>query len=59
MHLSHCAVCGRRELRGDRSIHAVSTPRGDVLATTCRGCGAELSVATNQVLRRLPVEHVA
>lgn len=52
MHLSHCALCGRRELRGDRSIHTVSTPRGDVLATTCRGCGAELSVASSQVLRR-------
>ena len=59
MHLSHCAVCGRRELRGARSIHSLATPRGDVLATTCRGCGAELSVASNQVLRRPAVDIVA
>ena len=52
MFLAHCAVCGRRELRGDRSIHSFTTPRGDVLAATCRGCGSELSVASNQVLHR-------
>jgi len=59
MFLALCAVCGRRELRGDRSIHSVTTPRGDVLAATCRGCGAELSVASNQVLRRPAVDIVA
>ncbi|MGV3758412.1 MAG: hypothetical protein ACO1PW_02575 [Actinomycetota bacterium] len=59
MHLSHCALCGRRELRGARSVHTVSTPRGDVLASTCRGCGAELSVASGHVLRRPAVDAVA
>lgn len=59
MHLSHCPVCGRRELRGARSIRSVRTAHGLVLATTCRGCGAELSVATNRVLRRVAAAEVA
>lgn len=51
MTLSDCPTCGRRELRGARSLHTVGTPRGDVLATTCRGCGAALSAATSTLLR--------
>ena len=51
MTLSDCPVCGRRELRGTRSLHTVATRRGDVLATTCRGCGAELSAASSLLLR--------
>jgi hypothetical protein len=59
MTLSDCPVCGRRELRGARSVHAVSTPGGDLLATTCRGCGSELSAGSNLVLRPAALNAVA
>lgn len=59
MHLSDCPHCGRRELRGARSLHSVTTGRGNVLAASCRGCGAELSVATNRVLRPATITQVA
>lgn len=59
MHLSDCPRCGRRELRGARSLHTVSTRRGTVVASSCRGCGTELSVATNRVLSGATVELVA
>jgi hypothetical protein len=59
MHLSDCPRCGRRELRGARSLHTVTTRRGSVFASSCRGCGAELSAATNRVLRPSSVELVA
>ncbi len=50
MTLADCPVCGRRELRGARSLHTVVTRRGDVLAMTCRGCDAELSAASSLLL---------
>lgn len=59
MHLTDCPHCGRRELRGARSLHTVTTARGNVFATSCRGCGAELSVATNRVLRQPTIDQVA
>jgi hypothetical protein len=59
MHLSHCTLCGRRELRGARSLHAIATPRGDVLGSTCRGCGAELAASDNRVLQRPAADIVA
>ena len=59
MHLSDCPRCGRRELRGARSLHTVTTRRGTVFASACRGCGAELSVATNRVLRPSTIAQVA
>ena len=51
MHLSDCAVCGRRELRGERSLHAFPTGTGEVLALTCRRCGSVLSAGSSRVLR--------
>jgi hypothetical protein len=59
MHLSDCPRCGRRELRGARSLHTVTTHRGNVFASTCRGCGAELSASTNRVLRPSTIADVA
>jgi hypothetical protein len=50
MFLSDCPACGRRELRGDRSLHPVETARGAVLASRCRGCGAQLAAASNRLL---------
>jgi len=52
MTLSDCPRCGRRELRGSRSLHVEHTARGDVLATTCRGCGETLSAGWSRVLRQ-------
>src|SRR3546814_20921800 len=52
MNLSDCPVCGRRELRGARSLHTVRTTRGDLFALTCRGCGAALAAGSNRLLRR-------
>ncbi len=43
MNLCDCPRCGRRELRGLRALHSVPTSHGDVLAMTCRRCGAEVS----------------
>lgn len=59
MVLSDCPSCGRRELRGDRALHTVATPRGDVLATSCQGCGAQLSAGTNRLLRPSVVDAIA
>lgn len=59
MHLSDCPVCGRRELRGARSIHAFSTARGNVLASDCRGCGAVLAASDSRLLRRPAAAFVA
>jgi hypothetical protein len=51
MTLSDCPICGRRELRGERSLHAFPTPRGDVLALTCRRCGSVVTAGSGRVLR--------
>jgi len=59
MHLSNCTVCGRRELRGDSSLHPVALGGAVVLASTCRGCGAELSASTSRVVRRPSLDGVA
>jgi len=59
MHLTDCPHCGRRELRGARPLHTVATPWGDVLASSCRGCGAELAVADSRVLARPALDSVA
>jgi hypothetical protein len=41
MFLATCDTCGRRELRGTRSIEALmNTDHGVELHFTCRGCGA-------------------
>ena len=58
MTLSDCPICGRRELRGERSLRPFPTPRGEVLSISCRRCGSVLSAGTGRVLRaadRLPV----
>ncbi len=58
MTLSDCPICGRRELRGERSLRAFPTPRGDVLSVSCRRCGSVLSAGTSRVLRaasQLPI----
>ena len=59
MTLSDCPSCGRRELRGARSIHALATGRGAVLVTTCRGCGAELAVGSSRVVRPAAARDIA
>jgi len=51
MTLSDCPICGRRELRGERSLHAFPTAGGDVLALTCRRCGSVLTAGSSRVLR--------
>jgi hypothetical protein len=58
MTLSDCPICGRRELRGERSLRPFPTSRGEVLSIACRRCGSVLSAGTSRVLRaadRLPV----
>jgi hypothetical protein len=50
MTLADCPVCGRRELRGSSAIHAHHSDRGDVLALSCRSCGATLAAGTNRLL---------
>lgn len=59
MILSDCPTCGRRELRGMRSVHAHHSNRGDALAITCTGCGSVLRAGTNRVLRASALEIVA
>lgn len=59
MHLSSCSVCGLRQLRGPRAVHEITTPRGPALVSTCRGCGAELLVATSEVVARPALDGVA
>ena len=59
MTLCDCPSCGRRELRGLRSLHSVPTNRGYVLALTCRRCGAEVSAATSRLVRPAGALNVA
>ena len=59
MILCDCPRCGRRELRGPRSLHTVPTARGEVLAMTCRRCGSVLSAAHSEVLQAGPLASVA
>lgn len=40
MILVECDSCGRRELRGYKSVRLANTPAGIELSFTCRGCGA-------------------
>lgn len=47
------------ELRGARSIHAFPTPRGDVLALTCRRCGSGVTASSSRLLRPTAVDAVA
>ena len=54
MTLCDCPSCGRRELRGLRALHSLATDRGDVLALTCRRCGAEVSATGRTLLRPAP-----
>ncbi len=56
MHLSNCPTCGRRELRGDRSVHSFRTADGDVLALTCRRCGTVLAASSHRLLRPAPLD---
>lgn len=44
MFVCDCPTCGRRELRGPRSLHPVSTPAGVRWTASCRGCGAVVDV---------------
>lgn len=59
MILSDCSTCGRRELRGLRSVHAHHTERGATLAVTCSACGSVLRAGTNHLLRPAPLDVVA
>ena len=59
MILSDCPTCGRRELRGVRSVHAHHSTGGDTLAITCNGCGSVLRAGTNRVLRPTTLDIVA
>lgn len=44
MLLLECTICGRRELRGTRSLFMVPSPAGTRFAMTCRGCGHDLTL---------------
>jgi hypothetical protein len=59
MTLSDCPICGRRELRGARSLHTVATRGGNLIGLTCRGCGTELTGGTNRVIRPATLHAVA
>jgi len=59
MNLCDCPRCGRRELRGLRALHSIPTSHGDVLAMTCRRCGAEVSAATSRLVRPNPIDAIA
>lgn len=59
MTLADCPRCGRRELRGSSAVHPHHTDQGDVLAVTCRSCGADLVAGTNQLLSPAPLHAVA
>ena len=59
MILADCPRCGRRELRGSRSVHLYGTDHGNVLAVTCRSCGAELVAGTSELLSPAPLHAVA
>jgi uncharacterized Zn finger protein len=59
MILSDCPTCGRRELRGLRSVHAHHTSQGTSLAVTCTACGSVLRAGTNRLLRPAPLDVVA
>jgi hypothetical protein len=50
MFVCDCPICGRRELRGLRSLFTVPTDAGAVFAARCRGCGTDVR------LTGLPVE---
>jgi len=54
MTLSDCPICGRRELRGERSLRPFPTSHGDVLSIACRRCGSVLSASSNPVLQAAP-----
>lgn len=45
MFVCDCPTCGRRELRGPRSLYTVPTPTGPAFAARCRGCGADVHVS--------------
>ena len=45
MFICDCPICGRRELRGPRSLYTVPTATGDAFAARCRGCGADVHVS--------------
>ena len=44
MFLCECHTCGRRELRGPRSLHMTSLGA----TATCRACGDEVLVAASR-----------
>ena len=47
--LVECPACGRRELRGLSGLTSLeNTPTGIVLRFACRGCGAEVQLATGR-----------
>ena len=45
MFICDCPICGRRELRGPRSLYTVPTATGDAFAARCRACGADVHVS--------------
>lgn len=59
MTLADCPRCGRRELRGSSGIHLHHTDHGNLLALTCRSCGAELMAGTNELLSPAQLHAVA
>jgi hypothetical protein len=59
MFLANCTECGRRELRGARSIELlVNTDHGIDLVYRCAGCGTS-NVAGASQLHRAPSPLVA
>ncbi len=58
MFLAICETCGRRELRGTRSIDAlVNTNHGVELHFTCRACGTRGVIGGAADVVALPTGH--
>jgi hypothetical protein len=55
MFLVHCPACGRRELRGARSlVDFATTDRGIELALVCTCCGTEVRMVTGRLAAAHP-----
>lgn len=60
MFLVHCPACGRRELRGTRSlVDFAPTDRGIELALVCTCCGTEVRMLTGRHVAARPPAAVA
>ncbi|MBA2282593.1 MAG: hypothetical protein H0W25_15385 [Acidimicrobiia bacterium] len=42
MFVCDCPSCGRRELRGSRSLFSIPAPAGPILVSACRACATQV-----------------